>query len=418
MDMTPFYQKRAGAALLLAILLGVVSPACALDPAAVEREVEQIRGLDFLRPVDYQRVRREELHSFLERRMDEEIGRRAVGDYARSLAYLGLLPDGCDLRSAYLRLMDEQMTAFYDPRSGALYLFEDLEAGESFARAVLAHELTHALQDQHYDLERYALDDLSNDDRVMAVHALLEGDAMVVMSEVLRRRPMADRDLPKEFPAEADFGDAAIPLFLRESLQFPYLEGRRFVLYRRDRDGDLDGAFRSPPRTTEEILHPERAETESKPGARRVAIPSWRDPDVRAVWRNTLGEFGIRVWLRRWNDDGDWAAPADGWDADRYVYYERAASRPAGLVWVTAWDDAGEAGEFLAAAARATRRMLGVVSGADPTDARIGPWMAGPERVARVWQRGRVVNIVMASSYRDGYELARLAGAAAGKVER
>lgn len=386
----------------------------AADRTAVEAEVEEIRGLAFLSPVVYRTMAPEELGPFLERKIDEEIGSRTVGRYERSLAYLGLLPDGVDLRSAYLALMQEQIGAFFDPDSRILYLLDGVSYGESIDRAMLAHELTHALQDQHFTLADLPLRVQGDDDRVLAAVAVVEGDAMRVMQKVVERHAgLSSLWDNLQFMATAQTETlSAAPLFLRESLLFPYVEGRRFMDALAARGDDaVNAAFREPPCSSETILHPERYLDH---GSSRldVALPHWRRDDRQLVWANTLGEFGVRVWLTRWNGVGRGAGPADGWEGDRYEYYEDDRGRPRGLVWVTAWETPDDADEFAAAAGEALARRVGALArderpGGDAVLVR--QWLSGSHGVARVELRERCVSVVMAGSLGEGADLQRLA---------
>jgi hypothetical protein len=205
---------------------------------------------------------------------------------------------------------------------------------------------------------------------------------------------------------------AGYPLFIRESLVFPYVEGQRFVeslaAHGEDR---LNTLFREPPTSSEAILHADRF-LAGQACSITIRTPRWNGVRRRLAWTNVLGEFGVRTWLTLWNGFGKGAGPADGWGGDRYDYYEDDRGTPRGLVWVSAWDSAEDAREFADASAEALARRLGVLGRDErpPQTATIsGTWFCGPARVGRVDRRGALVSLVIASSLGDGTELARLA---------
>ncbi|MBV9462788.1 MAG: hypothetical protein JO317_01035, partial [Verrucomicrobiae bacterium] len=120
----------------------------------IEKEVQEIRGLKFLRPLQYKRLSREELPAYLKRDMLASYTPEEFQDYLESLAAMGFLPEGGDLEKTLIDLLGEQIAAFYDPREAALYTFETFDIDRTTDQTIYAHELTHALQDQHFGLLR------------------------------------------------------------------------------------------------------------------------------------------------------------------------------------------------------------------------------------------------------------------------
>src|SRR6185369_13065693 len=171
---------------------------------------------------------RKQIKATIGGKIDEVFSEEEFAQIAVAYARLGLLPANYPLRAKYIDLLGEQVAAFYDQHQHKLFMFEDASLENSQNRVVLAHELTHALQDQHFDLRRLPLEIKDNDDRAAAASALIEGEATLVMSEYMLRN--LNLAALKE-SVGATFGQdvaqlADAPPFLRESLIFPYMRGQ------------------------------------------------------------------------------------------------------------------------------------------------------------------------------------------------
>jgi hypothetical protein len=312
-------------------------------------------GLEIRGPVDYTLQSREEARAFIVGQLDEEMP--DLEEMRRSYVELGLLPDTLDLRALLLELYTEQVVGYYDPRTRRLYLVEGVRREE--AAPVVAHELVHALQDQHVDLEALVHRRRGND-RQMAAQAAAEGQATLVMlalqaAETLGRPldPGALPDLDEFLGPALEEEHAGFPVFdrapriIRESLLFPYIRGAAFVqaLHRYKAVDDPPPIPFGPllPTSTQQILHPvdrfilERAE----PLEIRADPPAG---EWRLVYENTLGQFEVGVLLAE--HLGEPAREvARGWAGDRYFLLEDGAGRTA-LVWYSAWADDAAARRF------------------------------------------------------------------------
>ena len=187
---------------------------------------------------------------------------RADGD-ARLLTLLDLLEPGTDLRALYRDLYAEQVAGYYDSEAHRMYLVAG-PAWTGVERLTYVHEFTHVLQDQAFDLEGglgYSEETCrQNGDRCRALSALLEGDATLVEEQWLRTYAARhDLDDLMDFAATytSPVFDSA-PEAIQKDFLFPYELGLEYVraLYVRDGWAAVDGAYRLPPQTTEEILHP------------------------------------------------------------------------------------------------------------------------------------------------------------------
>jgi hypothetical protein len=327
--------------------------------------VEALAGLRTLRPVALGLASRAELDAFLidqlERQLPPEKSEAVVRVYAR----LGLVPAGLDLETLLRALLLEQVAGYYDPARDTLYVVAGVDS--ALVEAVLAHELVHALQDQHQDLDSLMRANLDRNDRATAAQAALEGHATLAMLEWQLARlsggALDVEDLP-DLAEEADLVGAAglempalasAPRIIRESLLFPYVGGLRFARARNRalgrRSAPLGDAL---PVSTEQVLHPERS-----PGADRDEPVPIRFAEPPEGWREVradgLGEFEARIWLDELLGDPDRAArAAEGWDGDRYRLLEGPSGEA--LVWVSAWDTGRDAAEFADAARDALAR--------------------------------------------------------------
>jgi hypothetical protein len=274
------------------------------------------------------------------------------------LLLLGMLPQGADLRTLFLRLYARPMPGYYDMRSGELVLIN----GRGFKgpqRMAYAREFTHVLQDQHYNLlEGLDLEDdkcLEDPQACAAVNALVQGDAALVEQlwyfsyateqDQQQLRESSDRRMPDM---------TGIPAFMAEDLIFPYREGLKFVQSVYDQKGwpGIERLYRNPPVSTEQILHPERYPADQP---LEVDLPNLTKPltgDWQEVRRQSLGEWYVYLMLA-FADNPTWRVgqlaaqqAADGWGGDQYVLLTDPQSGRNALVWVTQWDSETEAYDF------------------------------------------------------------------------
>jgi outer membrane murein-binding lipoprotein Lpp len=320
-----------------------------LDRQQIEQQTSELRGLPFKNPVQYKMIERTELRRVLVEKVKEQYTEQEMRDYNRTLATMGLVPEGTDLLNVIVSLYNEQVAAFYVPEERALYTFKDLVFSSNLDKMLLSHELTHALQDQNFDLQKFPLKIKDNDDLALATSALVEGDATVLMTRWYVENIDPSKMLG-DLGAMLNQNTAKLreaPPYLREMLLFPYQQGQQFAMtvYMSGGIGAIDAAFRNPPTCTKDILHPEKY-------LRRPATPEHLDlprlesKDWRLVGNNVLGEFGTDFILQQAMGAYDAQMLAQGWNGDRYQVYERGTNGPTALVWATAWEDEQQAGEF------------------------------------------------------------------------
>jgi hypothetical protein len=295
----------------------------------IEARVERLRGLNFTRrpvpqTVTPDQARREGLAD-----LDRSYPRsRRLAD-EEVLKLLGLLDPRVDLRAASASVFGEQVAGYYDPRSRRLRVVSGVStSGRVLNEIVLAHELTHALEDQRLGLDQERL--ASNDDRALAYLSLVEGSATAVMYDY-GRRYFSGEELLGGVLGSAFQGTGGLPPFVTSQLVFPYQRGlafvRRLVQVGGGRWTLVDAAYRShPPVSTEQILHPDSYLRFEKP--KRVQL----DPGsvLGAGWQRTvagvIGEWETGQLLAA--GGGSAADAAAGWGGDRYELWQRP--EPAG----------------------------------------------------------------------------------------
>jgi hypothetical protein len=373
--------------------------------AGLVREAEHYRGLKLLRRVPWGRVSEAGLRREVTADFQEDLPPERLAAVELSLKAFGLIPESMDLATYLPALLTSQIAGFYDPHRKVLAVVDrpggllgkdavaqfGAEMAHKMEDGLLVHELTHAIQDQHFDLDRLSDPDPLSDGGVARL-ALVEGDASLVMFDDLVQEPL--EDLPEvhkllgELMGEAgadgvdgadeDRGGGAAaggnrlpgqkemanaPAWFRDQLLFSYSRGAAFCLDVRQKGGQklLDFAFAvDPPRSSEQILHPE------KWYGRRddPVVILWPDlgkdlPGFAKAAEGQLGEEGIGVLLRAAMLDGQRkgqrdgqraAAAAEGWGGDRFAVYRKAGRRL--LAWITDWDTDEAAGRFQAAASR------------------------------------------------------------------
>jgi hypothetical protein len=306
--------------------------------AAADEVLEQmsdITGLKLKTPLRKSKRSREEIRAHIIQEMNED--KHPEERYAdqRAAEAFGLLPKGFDLDSFMVDLLTEQIAGLYDPKAHEFYVADWIPIDDQ--RMVMAHELTHALEDQHFQIEAWAKAARPNDDAELARESVLEGSAMVAMVEyLLSGSGRSLEDLPDIDPSML-IGDMTetpelkkAPAFLRDALIFPYIDGMRFsaaVLKPTGWSG-LSGVFARPPATTQEIMHP--ALYRSAKATAPVTLPSVEKKlgdDWKRLDENILGEFGWKEVLKEFLGAERATALSAAWDGDRYIVFEQKQSK-------------------------------------------------------------------------------------------
>jgi len=320
----------------------------------VTAAVERLRGLRFKRPVTWEMQDRAQLRRYLIKLIRQEFPENRLQAYDKVLKKFGVIPEDLDLERCLIELLTEQIAGFYDQRTKKFFLMKG--AALPIQKVILAHELTHVLQDQYFDLNSLGTQDKENDDLALAAQSLVEGDAMRVMADyVFQEAAASPKSLAELMTAcrEAGYETEQLesaPEYLKRNLIFPYLQGDAFVkrIFSAGGQDLLDIVFCKPPCSTEQIMHPEKF-LERRDDPVIVKIPDLA-PVLGAGWKelltNVIGEFNIKVMFDIYSMGGLADTASRGWDGDRFRAYLHEPTGKVLLAWVTTWDSPCDADEF------------------------------------------------------------------------
>jgi hypothetical protein len=325
-------------------------------------------------PVKTKLTSRDEVVAYLEKSMREDKSAQRVYRSELVLKKFGLLPRDFHLEAAVVAMLREQVAGYYDPKSKTMNLLDWVPLDQQ--KPVLAHELTHALQDQSFGLEKWMkrgdvdLDkkkqlnaaDMEADEADEAREAVVEGQAEAVMvNYILAPLGRTVVNSPETIAAlDADMIDGTAdsvefknaPIFLKESLTFPYRYGIKFVaaLMKAGKNYSFAASFQNVPRNTRQIMEPNTYLS----GERIDPLPL---PDLKKIFKDydrfdvgAIGEFDVSMLIEQYADVGVSNRLYPAWRGG-YYYSVRAKSNPAaplGLLYVSRWSDAGQAAQFAA----------------------------------------------------------------------
>lgn len=348
---------------LRSLLLGVVAwwvqaaqaPDLAAQIDSITRELTEISGFRQLKKIAYQRISREQVAQLLEQRVKENIQPEELRAEELALKKLGFVPPDFDLKKMTLELLSEQAAAFYDFRKKKLLLVDT--GSELAARSALVHELAHALADQHVNLEKFVERARQDDDRSLARLAVMEGQATWLMAEYLAHRTgQSLKDSPvlvRTMSRMTELGAAEYPVFersplyLKETLVFPYSKGMLFQHAVIEKLGSAAFAevFRRPPESSQQILHPEKYLARVQPVACEPPSPSARR-GYRALAEGSMGELDHSILLRQYATAEDAEAVAPAWRGGNYQLLEEKGGARVLLAYASEWDSPETAQRF------------------------------------------------------------------------
>lgn len=365
---------------LAAIILTTCGAALGSDPEQLSRwaeegkaRAEKMRGLLFLQDVPVELMSRAEIEQEILTIVDRDMPPEWRVQIDRGYKAFGLVPKDSDVLTDMIKLVVSQAGGFYDPEAKHVILPDDLEeflggmVGEMVAgapgfmdpmmRNILTHEFTHALQDQHHDLNTIMGLSMDDDDVRLALTALVEGDATLIgtgammdaegdMTNLLRQDPAAMGAMMGAGGGMMGAEANAMPAILKETLIFPYVHGYVLVTTMVQQGGfeSIDAAFDDPPLSTEQLLHIDKYLGDERDDPVAITMPDVELEDLgwAPVAQNTFGEFQTRVLL---GNTPDAIVAAEGWDGDRFQVWEHDDGRLA-AAWISVWDSDADARQF------------------------------------------------------------------------
>jgi hypothetical protein len=347
--------------LLTTLLVSALLPAAGQAPlfseiGAMEQSLAQITGLRFMHDVPYAVIDKNQLRIFLELRMKEAVRPAELRAEELTLKMLGLIPQDFDLRQSTVDLLTEQAAAFYDYNKKKLFVLKGSGAGAD-ERIALVHELAHALADQHFHLGKYIHEGARSDDGSTARLAVMEGQASWLMTAYLSKQSGGAAEVPDrmlDLMTNSIAGSAEqypvfskAPLYIRESLVFPYTQGMLFqnALYRELGRESFAEVFVHPPVSTQQILHPEAYLEHRAPRIPDTPQP----PEPRAFHKladGSLGELDYRVLLSQYTSKEEGSAAAAHLAGSSYQLLENKHEKYAVLAFASTWDSEDSARKY------------------------------------------------------------------------
>jgi hypothetical protein len=270
---------------------------------------------------------KQEIRDYLVR--EEKDDKNEAQRYAdtKSLEAFGLIPKGFPLDSFMLDVLTDQVAGLYDPKAKEFYIADWIPGSEQ--REVMSHELTHALEDQSFNVDPWIKAARPNDDAEMARDANVSVRDLVDVSMLIRAGAVAEMNSDPKL--------SKAPLYIRDGLLFPYLAGTSFAQqFLKAHTGwtDLHLLFERPPVSTQQILHPDFYLKDVGPA--KVTLPAWKGlipADWKLLEENVMGEFGLEEVLKQFLDPARAAALSPAWDGDRYAVFEDAKKKTTPLVF-------------------------------------------------------------------------------------
>lgn len=424
---TRFFRRLARAVPLAIVALTLAGCAYALvrngviDQSKAEEvrtRIQQFRGLDFIRPVPLVAKTRDQAQAMLEAEMRREHSNEDLRIGGMSGAMTGLYPPGMDLKRRTLALMRNQIAGFYDPHDKEMVLVDGAVAKSLWNRAaglmahrdiigemILAHELTHALQDQHFHIERMLDRTKDNDDRNLALKSLAEGDATLAgygyvmgglgqqsIDAILSRM----NDLPRIFAAQS----GNVPRGLSAPMIFEYAAGVRFVAIAYESGGwaAVNALYAHPPLSSLQVMDPgDYYDRRLDPA--RIEIAGYRD--FFGGWRkaddDTYGALLLKTIIQRnLGAESPDADIVEQWAGDRVLVFAKGAALA--ILWIVAFRDADAAARYAKIYSSILKRISGpetpwrVAARGDGVLIAIGPPARNFDRLApAVWRASTIV---------------------------
>lgn len=303
---------------------------------------------------------REKFAKLIEESVAESENDKGTRAAELTLKMFGLVPWDFKLAREAANLLEEQTAAFYDIRKKRLFVLEGTPDGAE-QRVALAHELAHALADQQVNLRKY-MEGAKGDDADTARQSVVEGQASwlswAYMSEQSGGRPEVPQRLLEELSDVGATGDdfpvmSQTPLYMRESLTFPYSAGMKFqdAIYRKYGKDAFNRVFSDPPLSTQEILHPtlygdDVAPTQPTVPKELIEGVLGKGAKLKLLTQGDVGEFDYSAILRQYGNASAGRAAASHWRGGVYRLYEQKIDKAPLLVHVSDWDSPTAAREF------------------------------------------------------------------------
>ena len=348
--------------LVCALLLLGSSRKLANDPAfgeinSIVRSLSEISGLSEKHTVPYGRMSKGQLRHFLNKRMKKMLKPDEIYADELSLKMFGLVPQDFDLRKSTVDLLTEQAAAFYDYDEKKLFLLEDASFEEE--TTTLAHELAHALADQHFNLDKFMDESSASDDEDLAHTAVVEGQASWLMIAYdLKQQGQPPVPTKREIESVGDSGGDSSgefpvlkksPLYIRESLLFPYAQGTLFfdAVYKKLGKQAFSAVFNDAPADSGQIIHPDRYFAHQKATVPELPALALNEHTEKLA-DGAIGEFDHEILLHQYVSQDEAKVVAPHLRGGVFRIYEVGKDHAPVLEYASEWDSEAEAATFFA----------------------------------------------------------------------
>lgn len=326
--------------------------------SSIVASLSDITGFTEEHQVPYGSISKKQLRRFLRKRIKKTLRPEEIRADELALKMFGLVPQNFDLRKSTVDLLTEQAAAFYDYDEKKLFLLEGAPVIEE--TTTLAHELSHALADQHFDLQRFMDESPANDDENLARTAVVEGQASwLMMAYSLARAGKPPVPSPEMLKSVEDSSDNSVadfpvlkasPLYIQQSLLFPYADGTRFfnAVFKKLGKAAFNAVFANAPVATSQILHPERYFAHEKPVVPELPKLNLGGSD-QEVTQGSMGEFDHRMLLWQYLGSATATELAPHLRGAQFRVTKAGKNAKPVLEYVSQWDSEKEAAEYFAA---------------------------------------------------------------------
>ena len=339
-------------------LAGQTSPAFLQAADEVLANMSKLIDLPIKEPLKKSIRSKDQIRAFIEQQDKEDKDQAQKYADDKTMEAFGLIPKGFPIDSFMEDVLTDQIAGLYDPKAKEFYIADWIPVDEQ--KEVMAHELTHALEDQSFHIDPWIKAARPNDDGELARDSVSEGSAMAAMVDYdLEDMHRSVRDLPDvsaliqasavgEMDKDPKLSKA--PIYIRDSLIFPYLAGVTFTQqFLKAHNGwqDLHLIFEHPPVSTQQIMHPEKYLADVQPVA--IKFPDWKavaPADWKLLEENVMGEFGVEELLKQFLGEDAAKLTSPGWTGDRYAVFEDSKDKTLPIVFVLDMDSEEDAARF------------------------------------------------------------------------
>ena len=311
------------------------------------QQMSEITGLPIKAPLKKEVISRTEVEKYLTESLHKEMTPADIHGQETLMRAFGLVSRDFHLEKFLIGFYTEQAAGFYDPKRKTMFI-ADWTPPET-QTLILSHELTHALQDQNWDLESFLHADRGDDDATNARQAVVEGYATAAMMQQMTGpvelgtlpsiAPIMEMVMHQQFDAFPEFSNA--PYFFRMTALFPYAQGLGFIQAGLQHGSwkDLKVLFERPPQATKQIFEPHAYYSHQVLPKIELPRPPALEgmPDLHFSAANSMGELGYYGVLGQLISEDEAKAVGQSWLADRYVLYDRSGGNDFTLVARTRW---------------------------------------------------------------------------------